>query len=104
MSPQELQSSMQKVQSLQASTIKLSGQMQSCSKRKFFYSALNAMKEYRTVLVESRQGIDASETEIQQYMELIRHGLSRGQALHHMMTSHPDIFQKCEKNYLLTQH
>lgn len=62
------------------------------------------MEEYRTVLlVESRQGIDASEAEIQQYMALIRHGLSQGQALHHMMTSHPDVFQKCEKslyNYL----
>ncbi len=55
------------------------------------------MEEYRTVLVESRQGIDASEAEIQQYMALIRHDLSRGQAPHHMMTSHPDIFQKCEK-------
>ncbi len=72
-------------------------ELKSCSKRKYFYSALNAMKEYRTVLVEFRQGIDASETEIQQGMELIRHGLSRGQALHHMMTSHSDIFQKCEK-------
>lgn len=77
--------------------------LKSCSKQKYFYSALNAMEEYRTVLVESRQGIDASEAEIQQYMALIRHGLSQGQALHHMMTSHPDVFQKCEKslyNYL----
>ena len=77
--------------------------LKSCSKRKFFYSALNAMEEYRTVLVESRQGIDASEIELQQYMELIQLGLRRGQALHHMMASHPDIFQKCEKtiyNYL----
>ena len=78
-------------------------ELKSCSRRKFFYSAMDAMQEYRTVLVESRQGIDASEPEIQQYMDLIRHGSSRGQALHHMMTSHPDVFQKCEKtiyNYM----
>lgn len=44
-------------------------ELKSCSKRKYFYSALDAMEEYRTVLVESRQGIDASEPEIRQYME-----------------------------------
>lgn len=65
--------------------------------------ALDAMQEYRTVLVKSREGIDASPAEIQEYMNLIQNGLSRGQALHHMMTAHPDVFQKCEKtlyNYL----
>lgn len=77
--------------------------LKSCGKRKFFYGALEAMQEYRSVLVESRKGIDASPIEVQQYMNLIRHGLSKGQALHHMMTAHPDVFQKCEKtlyNYL----
>ena len=68
-----------------------------CRKRKYFYFAQEAMKEYRTLLVEARQGIDASKTEIQQYMALIRQGLHQGQALHHIMASHEDCFQKCER-------
>ena len=71
--------------------------LKSCRKRKFFYYALDAMQKYRSLLVESRQGIDASKTEIQQYIALIRRGLNRGQALHHIMESHKDCFQKCER-------
>ena len=68
-----------------------------CRKRKYFYFAQDAMREYRTVLVEARQGIDASTAEMQQYMDLIRSGLNHGQALHHIMASHKDCFQKCER-------
>ena len=71
--------------------------LKNCRKRKFFYFAQEAMEEYCSLLVEARQGIDASKTELQQYTALIRRGLNRGQALHHIMESHKDSFQKCER-------
>jgi IS30 family transposase len=71
--------------------------LKACRKRKFFYGAQNAMAEYKSVLVESRQGIDSSANEILSYNELIRQGLRKGQGIHHIMNAHPDVFQKCEK-------
>ena len=73
------------------------GELKNCRRRKYFYFAQEAMKEYRALLVEARRGIDASKTEIQQYMGLIRRGLRQGQSFHHIMASHTDCFQKCER-------
>lgn len=68
-----------------------------CQKRKYFYSAISAEKEYQTDLHECRTGIDASENELQQYDFLIKQGGRNGQSLHHIIEAHKDVFQKCEK-------
>ena len=69
-----------------------------CRKRKFFYQAVAAEKAYQDLLHECRKGIDVSEAEIRQYNELIRHGGHNGQSLHHIMSAHKDVFQKCPKS------
>ena len=71
--------------------------LKNCRKRKFFYQAVAAEKAYRYLLHECRKGIDVSEAEIRQYNELIRHGGYNGQSLHHIMSAHKDVFQKCMK-------
>ena len=72
--------------------------LRSCRKRKYFYLASTAEKEYQETLRECRKGIDASEAEIQQYNALIRQGGYKGQSLHHIMVAHKDVFQKCPKS------
>ena len=71
--------------------------LKNCRKRKFFYQAVAAEKAYLDLLHECRKGIDVSEAEIRQYNELIRHGGHNGQSLHHIMSAHKDVFQKCPK-------
>lgn len=68
-----------------------------CQKRKYFYTAASAQREYREVLHDCRKGIDVSTSEIRQYNELIQSGVRNGQSLHHIMEAHKDVFQKCEK-------
>ena len=72
--------------------------LKNCRKRKFFYQAVAAEKAYLDLLHECRKGIDVSEAEIRQYNELIRHGGHNGQSLHHIMSAHKDVFQKCSKS------
>ena len=72
--------------------------LKNCRKRKFFYQAVTAEKAYLDLLHECRKGIDVSEAEIRQYNELIRHGGHNGQSLHHIMSAHKDVFQKCSKS------
>jgi IS30 family transposase len=72
--------------------------LKKCKKRKYFYCANNAMDEYKSVLVQSRQGIDVSPTEIKMYNNLIKAGVRKGQSIHHVMAGHKDVFQKCEKS------
>ena len=72
--------------------------LKNCRKRKFFYQAVAAEKAYLDLLHECRKGIDVSEAEIRQYNELIRHGGHNGQSLHHIMSAHKDVFQKCPKS------
>lgn len=72
--------------------------LKNCRKRKFFYQAVAAEKAYQDLLHECRKGIDVSKAEIRQYNELIRHGGYNGQSLHHIMSAHKDVFQKCPKS------
>ena len=72
--------------------------LKNCRKRKFFYQAVAAEKAYQDLLHDCRKGIDASEAEIRQYNALIRHGGYNGQSLHHIMSAHKDVFQKCPKS------
>ena len=72
--------------------------LKNCRKRKFFYQVVAAEKAYLDLLHECRKGIDVSEAEIRQYNELIRHGGHNGQSLHHIMSAHKDVFQKCSKS------
>lgn len=74
------------------------GELKKCKKRKYFYCANNAMQEYKTILTQSRQGIDVSPAEIKIYNNLIKTGVQKGQSIHHVMAAHKDVFQKCEKS------
>lgn len=69
-----------------------------CKRRKFFYHAHSADKEYREILHECRKGIDASVAEIQEYNFLISQCGKNGQSIHHIIQAHKDVFQKCEKS------
>ncbi len=73
-------------------------ELKTCKKRKFFYCANTAMNEYKAELVEARQGIDVSKTEMQIYKNIIKAGVQKGQSIHHVMAAHKDTFQKCEKS------
>ncbi len=72
--------------------------LKNCKKRQFFYCANEAMLEYKSKLVKSRQGIDVSPNEIKVYNNLIKSGVQKGQSIHHVMASNKDVFQKCEKS------
>ncbi len=68
-----------------------------CRKRHYFYLASGAHNEYKRLLTECRTGINASAAELQEYDALLKSGGRKGQAIHHIMVSNPDVFQKCEK-------
>ena len=70
---------------------------QNCQKRKLYYRASIAERQYQELLRECREGIDATVTEIRQYNELLNHGGRNGQSFHHIMVAHKDVFQKCPK-------
>jgi transposase, IS30 family len=74
----------------------------SCRLDKFFYRATRAQREYRTVLVESRTGINASEDEIKVIDAIVSPLVEHGQSVYTILQNHPEITQ-CEKtiyNYI----
>ncbi len=68
-----------------------------CRKRHYFYLAGSSHKSYKRLLSDCRTGINASASELQEYDSLLKSGGRKGQAIHHIMASNPDVFQKCEK-------
>ena len=74
----------------------------SCRLDKYYYRATRAHKEYKTVLVESRAGINASEEEIKALDDIISPLVENGQSVYTILHNHPEITQ-CEKtiyNYI----
>ena len=67
-----------------------------CCLRKFYYLHKLAHEGYRRTLVESRQGVNATEGELRAINEILVPALNRGQSVYHAMLSAPDSFGVCE--------
>ena len=66
-----------------------------CCLRKFYYLHKLAHEGYRRTLVESRQGVNATEGELRAINEVLVPALNRGQSVYHAMLSAPDSFGVC---------
>ena len=74
----------------------------SCRYEKFKYSADIAEKNYRELLVGSRQGVNATVEEIKELGNKIKPLLAKGQSVYAILQNHPEI-DLCEKtiyNYI----
>ena len=75
--------------------------MKKCKKRKYFYCANNAMDEYKTLLIQSRQGIDVSPGEIKIYNNLIKSGVQKDKVFI-MLWPHIKMYFKNAKKASIT--
>lgn len=79
-----------------------------CSKRhrcrldKYYYKATTAYRQYRTILVESRSGIDISEADLKILDELVSPLIHQGQSPYTILKNHPEIglSEKTIYNYI----
>lgn len=74
----------------------------SCRLDKYYYRAATAQKQYRTVLVESRKGINISQDELVLLDATVSALIRQGQSVYTILQNHPEITQ-CEKtiyNYI----
>lgn len=63
-----------------------------CPLRKRFYRSDLAMENYRTILVESRRGINITEEELLKFDELLYRLTKNGQSVHAVMVNNPELF------------
>lgn len=73
-----------------------------CRLDKYFYRATTAQKQYKSVLVESRTGINISEDELALLDETVSPLIRQGQSVYMILQNHPEI-TLCEKtiyNYI----
>ena len=73
-----------------------------CRLDKYYYRAVPAQREYRTVLVESRAGINASPEELPMLDATVSPLVENGHSVYMILQNHPEISQ-CEKtiyNYI----
>ena len=73
-----------------------------CRLDKYFYRATKAQKEYKTILSESRTGINISEEELTMLDETVSPLVMQGQSVYMILQNHPEI-TLCEKtiyNYI----
>lgn len=61
-----------------------------CHKRKFYYKAADAQKQYETTLTQSRSGINLSEEELRSLNELVSPLIRNGQPLSHIFAVHAE--------------
>jgi IS30 family transposase len=74
----------------------------SCHLDKFYYRATAAQREYKTILVESRTGINITEEQRQTLDATVSPLVQQGQSVYTILQNHPEITQ-CEKtiyNYI----
>lgn len=73
-----------------------------CRKDKFYYRAITANRDYRSVLVESREGINISETDLKILDELVSPLIRQGQSPAMILMNHPElnISEKTIYNYI----
>lgn len=77
-------------------------QKRTCRLDKAYYRASNAQREYRTVLVESRKGINISKSELTALDCLVTPLINQGHSPYMILQNHPEI-DLCEKtlyNYI----
>jgi len=78
----------------------------SCKFDKHLYEAKIAQKDYKTVLVESREGIPLTKQEFYDNDKIISDGLKKGQRLYHIVQTHelnvsiPTIYRYLRRGYL----
>lgn len=73
-----------------------------CRLDKYYYRAIRAQKEYKTILVEARAGINATEEELAIIDSIVSPLIQQGQSPYMILQNHPEIKQ-CEKtiyNYI----
>lgn len=73
-----------------------------CRLDKYYYRAVTAQKEYRTILVEARTGINISEAGLSALDATVSPLVQQGQSIYMILRNHPEITQ-CEKtlyNYI----
>ena len=58
---------------------------------RYFYNAVSAQKQYETLLSEARTGMDISDEDFAKYNTVLAEGVAKGQSVHHIVTSSPDI-------------
>lgn len=68
-----------------------------CVLRKRFYIHNPAQKNYRDLLVSSREGANITEDELCALDALVSPLVRQGQSVHHILTNHPDHFDLHEK-------
>lgn len=62
-----------------------------CHLDKYYYRATTAFREYKTVLVESRTGLNISETDLKILDELVSPLIRKGQSPYTIIRNHPEI-------------
>ena len=72
-----------------------------CRLDKYYYRATRAHKEYKTILVEARAGINASEEQIKALDDIVSPLVENGQSVYTILQNHPEISQ-CEKLSTIT--
>lgn len=82
-----------------------------CRKNKYFYFADDANNDYKTILSESREGIDFNNDEFRKMDKIIKEETDKGHSFYMIVQDHPDfnitertlyIYQ--EKGYLSTKN
>lgn len=67
-----------------------------CQKNKYFYCAEDAQADYRTLLVESRQGIDSDCEKFKELKDIVREDIDKGHSFAMIKMNHPEI-DVCER-------
>lgn len=62
-----------------------------CRMDKYFYKAVTANRQYKTILSSSREGINLSQEQLQSLDEMITPLIRQGQSLYHITGTHNDI-------------
>lgn len=68
-----------------------------CTLQKHFYSAKKAQKDYESLLVESRTGIESSPDQIKRLDDIIKPLINQGQSVHHILSNNKDSIMLSEK-------
>lgn len=73
-----------------------------CRKDKFFYRATTANRNYRSVLIESREGINTTEADLKVLDEIVSPLIRQGQSPAMILMNHPElnISEKTIYNYI----
>lgn len=73
-----------------------------CRKDKFYYRATTANRDYRSVLIEAREGINTTEADLKVLDEVVSPLIRQGQSPAMILMNHPelDISEKTIYNYI----